>query len=179
MTSPNLKSFIAKAAPQTGHVTDPRLHSTGWSWDKKPDVSGLFKPEGVGDHRYLGPLGSLFNKLLKFMLPPRYILLPARPLPCSQPHANGSRGNICDASGASRSQLSTSNPQPPGGARTPSGSHSGTRALRGTLKDLGEWRLGAAQPYTSAPPSWTGGFDQALHVTGCRPPKWVSQALLK
>lgn len=44
-------------------------------------MSGLFKPEGVGDHRYLGPLGSLFNKLLKFMLPPRYILLPARPNP--------------------------------------------------------------------------------------------------
>ena len=118
----------------------------------------------MGENRYLCPLGSLFNKLLKSMLPPRYILLPARPLPCPQPCANGSRGNICDASCLP--------PTPsPGGARIPSGSHSGTRALRGTLRALGEWRLGAAQPYTSAPPPWTGGFDQALCVTGCRAPR--------
>ena len=80
------------------------------------------------------------------MLPPRYILLPARPLPCPQPCANGSGGNICDASCLP--------PTPsPGGARIPSGSHSGTRALRGTLRALGEWRLGAAQPTQGRPPS--------------------------
>lgn len=88
----------------------------GWSWDKKPGVSGLFKPEGweridIYVHWALFSINSL-------MLPPHYILLPACPLPCSQPHANGSRGNICDASGASRSQLSTSNPQPWWGQNT-------------------------------------------------------------
>ena len=144
----------------------------GWSWDKNSGVSGLFKPEGweridIYIHWALFSINSLSlccPLTISFSLPP--------PPPRPQPRANGSRWNICDASCLP--------PTPsPGGARTPSGSHSGTRALRETLRALGEWRLGAAQPYTSAPPSWTGGFDQALRVTGCRSPRGVSQALLK
>lgn len=72
--------------------------------------------------------------------------------------------------GVSGAQLPAPNPTP-SGSRTPPGSHSGTRALRGTHRPLGQRVLGTAQPCPPAPHPGQGGFHQALCVTGCRPPR--------
>lgn len=104
---------------------------------------------------------SFFNKLLMFMFLLHYILLPP---PC--PHASLSRGSICDASGCQLSPAVCPDPSPVQ-ARMPSGCHSGTRALRGTLRTLQEGMLAIAQPCLRTPEPGQGGFDQALCGTGC------------
>ena len=81
---------------------------TGWSWDRNPGVSGLFKV-GEGDRR-LCSLGSSIN-CLSLRCYSTSILLLACPLPRPQLHASGSQGSICGTSGASLSQ-SASNLQP-------------------------------------------------------------------